>query len=805
MAVSLFWGITQPGTSQQLGIFTVGSTVYPTQGLRRVAKIVLSNTNYQGLYGAAIDAANGYAYWVGRNGSLSKINLTTFTEESTIVGLGQSYGSFVDDPNGFGYFESGANIYKVKLGGPAVLPILEATLVPGGNFYGGVIDKSNADPTKHYIYFIDGNKPATVYKYLLPSPSGGDLDNKLPTLVGSVLLNSPNFPTTGFTYHGVIDTGAGFAYFSGFNTNQIAKIALNGAGTPTEVGVITTTDPATTAYGFLPDIDATGATHYAYLGTYVPHVLADVVKINLTSFTEVSNATLNSGTGGCNGPTAMEQMLSAGLGDSTSGYTVYGTDGVFPMKVFKIKNNAGNLAPTENAGAPLSLLGGTSVPPCDGNAGVADASPDGGLTYPYGEVFAQGSVIDNGAGYAYFGTDSGPGQIIKVAFSQKAAIKGTKVVLAQAVTVNDLNFYSTAAGGHVRLAIYDNAATPNLLWDSGALVNGATGWITATIASGSPSSLTLNPGTYWLCWQVDTTLDIPSYSSGNPGDGFLQDQAFGAYPGILNTTQSTSETWSEYLDYTVSGATPSATASPTPTLTPTQTGTNTLTSTPTSTPSSTPTTTPSNSPTNTATNSPIPSPTNTGTLAPTNTATSSPTNTSTNTPSQTPTSTATNSLTPTASNSPSATATASLTNSPTLSPTGTASSTPTLTPTQTETGTPTNTLSATPTGSLTNTPTPAVTGVVIGLPYPNPIRGEGPLNIDVQGPSGTTLTWDVFTAAYRKIAGGSQPVSGSTTIAWDLTDKFGTPVANGLYYIRIKVTVGGAVTTKILKVLVLNH
>jgi cellulose 1,4-beta-cellobiosidase len=132
-------------------------------------------------------------------------------------------------------------------------------------------------------------------------------------------------------------------------------------------------------------------------------------------------------------------------------------------------------------------------------------------------------------------------------------------------------------------------------------------------------------------------------------------------------------------------------------------------------------------------------------------------------------------------------------------------SSPTATPTPTTTTTPTST--ATP-GSPTPTPTATATVVStnlgIGLPYPNPVRGPGIVNVDIQGPSGTTVTWDVFTMAYRKIACGTQAVSGKATLSWDRLDGWGRQAANGLYYLRVKVTGGGNSITKILKVIILG-
>ena len=285
-----------------------------------------------------------------------------------------------------------------------------------------------------------------------------------------------------------------------------------------------------------------------------------------------------------------------------------------------------------------------------------------------------------------------------------------------------------------------------------------------------------------------------------------------------NTTSPTATfptftpTWTIVLD----GPQPTVTPTPTPTTTgtptdsPTNTTSPTWTGTPTNSPTVTwtptvtftPTVTSTPTATGTPTPTPSPTPTNTPSWTPTSTSTATGTPTSTPTPSYTPTGTytptvtrtPTDSMTPTASLTATPTATPSFTPTLTPSPTGTMTFTPS--PTATSTATPTGT----PTGSPTASPTAVVTSVVISPPYPNPV--SGPVHVDVQAPSGTALAWDVFTAAFRKVSGGSQTVSGFATLAWDLKDKGGNPVSNGLYYLRVKAAAGNAATVKILKILV---
>jgi len=58
--------------------------------------------------------------------------------------------------------------------------------------------------------------------------------------------------------------------------------------------------------------------------------------------------------------------------------------------------------------------------------------------------------LDLTDGYAYFGTDTVSGQVVKLQTSQMGAIKGTKITLSQTAYVNDLQFYSQTALGDVR-------------------------------------------------------------------------------------------------------------------------------------------------------------------------------------------------------------------------------------------------------------------------------------------------------------------------------------------------------------------
>jgi hypothetical protein len=171
-----------------------------------------------------------------------------------------------------------------------------------------------------------------------------------------------------------------------------------------------------------------------------------------------------------------------------------------------------------------------------------------------GEGFLSCAVIDPVKGYARFGMATIPGGVVRVALSQKGLVKATQFTMPEEGLVNSVHFYSHESTGKVRLGIYDEKeGKKTLLWKSSGITNTATnGFLVAPISSGTPTKLQLNAGTYWLAWQVDTARNVPSYSAGSLGNGFLYPHPFGwfsstPYSGIITTTD---EVWTQYITYT---------------------------------------------------------------------------------------------------------------------------------------------------------------------------------------------------------------------------------------------------------------
>ncbi len=133
--------------------------------------------------------------------------------------------------------------------------------------------------------------------------------------------------------------------------------------------------------------------------------------------------------------------------------------------------------------------------------------------------------------------------------------KATKATLATTGIFSSVSFYTHAAG-NVRLAIFsDNGsgtAPSAKQWESSDLTISAAGQpklTTVNISAGTPSSLTLIAGTYWLAWQWSTTTNGPSYAAGSANTGNFLVQTYGAFPSNWSAGTVSTENWTMYATY----------------------------------------------------------------------------------------------------------------------------------------------------------------------------------------------------------------------------------------------------------------
>lgn len=142
----------------------------------------------------------------------------------------------------------------------------------------------------------------------------------------------------------------------------------------------------------------------------------------------------------------------------------------------------------------------------------------------------------------------------------KGYIKLTKATLSEgAASVTSMSFYSHATGNFY-VGIYTDSSGPAVLkWASGSIpATGGGAWDTVLISAGTPNTLALAAGAYWLAWQWDSVNAGPSYAAGGANTGAYLAQAYGAFPDPMTGETLSTENWSQYatyVQYAISGIT----------------------------------------------------------------------------------------------------------------------------------------------------------------------------------------------------------------------------------------------------------
>src|SRR3989344_637265 len=474
------------GTSKRLRLGVANSGA--EKELLRKAAAALEYTPYGSVYSAAIDTVNGYAYLGVQNSTtfqfaVVKMSLGSGASAPTMVGSvalnfgeSQPYGAAIDIANGYAYFStytSPSRVVKIALGAGFDPPtrIGAVTLDSGeNNPWAFLIDAANG-----YGYLGTDTSPGRVVKVSLGSGSNP------PTRVGAVTLNAGE----NYLNAAVIDAANGYAYFGTTYTfyGIVIKVALGaGAALPTRIGALSLNSGETSIRSAVID----PANGYAYIGTNTSP--SRVVKVALGAGaalpTRIGAVTLNAG----------ENIIYSGAIDAANGYAYFGTL-TTPGRLVKISLGSGSDPPTRIAAGTTidseSFLGSAVADAANGYAyfgtvtspgrvikvslGVGDAAPTkvGSLTLNSGENNLTSVVIDAANGYAYFGTDTSPGQVVKVALGAGAAAPTRTAALALNAGENGLrsavaaaaNGYAyfgtdTSPGQVVKVALGAGAAAP---------------------------------------------------------------------------------------------------------------------------------------------------------------------------------------------------------------------------------------------------------------------------------------------------------------------------------------------------------
>ena len=114
--------------------------------------------------------------------------------------------------------------------------------------------------------------------------------------------------------------------------------------------------------------------------------------------------------------------------------------------------------------------------------------------------------------------------------------------------------------------------------------------------------------------------------------------------------------------------------------------------------------------------------------------------------------------------------------------------TATSTPTNTTTNSPTSTFTPVPTATRTNTATATPPGNPVVVVFPNPVTGPT-VNVLPPAYTGTAdVRIEIFTLGFRKVQDHTyMNIPDGTPVVVQLVDRFGAPLANGLYYVVVTV------------------
>jgi len=258
------------------------------------------------LRSAVIDTSNGFAYFGSDRspGTIVKVRLSDFTRVGALKlnpGEDSLTAAVIDTANGFAYFSATpfptGKIVKIRLSDFTRVGAL--TLNDGERGSAAVIDPANG-----FAYFGTLALPGSIVKVRLSDFS------RVGAVTGTDSLLSA-----------AIDTTNGFGYFGGTG-GRVAKLRLSDFSLAGEV---------VTGAGQLHTGVIDPSRGFAYFGSFGGP--AQVVQINLSTFTQADTLTLNPG----------EDSLYSAVVDTANRAAYFGT-ATIPGKIVKV--NLADAAPT---------------------------------------------------------------------------------------------------------------------------------------------------------------------------------------------------------------------------------------------------------------------------------------------------------------------------------------------------------------------------------------------------------------------------------------------------------------------------
>lgn len=357
----------------------------------------------------------------------------------------------------------------------------------------------------------------------------------------------------------VMDSAGNYAYFGTCNSGspKVFKFDINPAsGTYLQVvgSVVTvdTTSGSTNRCLRSMVIDETNSPGYVYAGQRTSGTPSGQIhKVRITDMVKTATLTL---------PTGYDRVNSLAI--DTANQILYASTNVVPSKIAKVALSTFTLADTLTLNSGETNSYAIGYDPATHHLYITTyGTPDSKVVRVDTTTFTRDGVtsmagtdtdffranFDFTRGIGYFASDSFPAALLKMSLSDKKKPFMTKVTLTEAATtVNSLRFYSHAAVGNVRLALYSTAGA--LLWESPEIVNTVSnGWIRVPVTDGAPTSLSLSAGDYYLAFQTNTDTPVASYVSGASNTGEFSIVPYGPFPMNFTTLYNRVSTSDNYV------------------------------------------------------------------------------------------------------------------------------------------------------------------------------------------------------------------------------------------------------------------
>lgn len=349
---------------------------------------------------------------------------------------------------------------------------------------------------------------------------------------------------------GVMDAAGNFAYFVTCNSTnpKVYKFDVNPAS-GTYKQVVATSPDLDVVSGCLRSvaIDETDGPGYVYAGRR--STPGKIYKVRMDTMASIGVLSVT-------GTTSIDSLAI-----DTVHHFLYGGDDSNPGRIFKINLTTFLLDSMLVLGASEKQVFGIAIDTVNeilyastydgpsGSGGVVVKINPTTMTrlasshLPGADWGLFRALFDIIHGVVYLADDVyTPITLTKVSLSKKGRFYLTKTTLTEAADiVNSVRFYSHLATGNARFGIYTLAG--RLLWESPELTNTALNtWVRADIKDGTPNTLTLPAGDYYLGFQTDTDAPVASYRLGAANTGQFAIVPFGAFPTDLTQLALTPST-----------------------------------------------------------------------------------------------------------------------------------------------------------------------------------------------------------------------------------------------------------------------